>query len=88
MEAMASGLPVVTTSVGAISEEVDPGVTGFVIPPGDASALAEATLRLVVNPELRCEMGAAGRRAAGRLFNGSRNYPHLLAICKSCVDLG
>jgi len=88
MEAMASGLPIVTTSVGAINEEVEDGVTGFVIPPGDATALADRTMRLVVNPELRCEMGVAGRRAASRSFNGSKNYPHLLAVCKSCVDLG
>jgi glycosyltransferase involved in cell wall biosynthesis len=88
MEAMASGLPVVTTSVGAIAEEVEHGVTGLLIPAGDSHSLAEATLRLVANPDLRRQMGAAGRRAAGRLFNGSRNYPLVLALCKSCVDSG
>ena len=86
MEAMASGLPVVTTSIGAIGEEVEHGVTGFLIPPGDSHSLAEATLRLVVNPDLRHKMGRAARLAAGRLFNGSRNYPLVLALCKSCVD--
>ena len=72
---MASGLPVVTTSVGAIGEQVEHGVTGFLVPPGDHDALAEAMLRLVADPDLRREMGAAGRRAADRLFNGARNYP-------------
>jgi glycosyltransferase involved in cell wall biosynthesis len=86
MEAMASGLPVVTTTVGALQEEVEDGVTGFLIPPGDVNALAEATLRLVTNPQLRLDMGAAGRRAADRRFNGSQNYPHVLAVCKRCVD--
>jgi len=88
MEAMASGLPVVTTSVGAIAEEVEHGVTGFLIPPGDSHALAEATVRLVTNPDLRREMGEAARLAAGRLFSGARNYPLVLALCKSCVDAG
>jgi glycosyltransferase involved in cell wall biosynthesis len=88
MEAMASGLPIVTTTVGALCEEVEDGVTGFLIPPGDAKALAEATLRLVRNPQLRREMGAAARRTADRRFNGSRNYPQVLAVCKRCVDAG
>jgi glycosyltransferase involved in cell wall biosynthesis len=85
MEAMASGLPVVTTMVGAVREEVDEGVTGFLIPPNDAEALGQATLHLVTNPELRLKMGAAASRAAFQKFNGSRNYPRVLDVCKSCV---
>jgi glycosyltransferase involved in cell wall biosynthesis len=87
MEAMASGLPVVTTTVGALAEEVEDGVTGFLVPPGNADALAKATLRLVGNLQLRLEMGAAGRRVADCKFNGSRNYPRILDLCKRCVDL-
>jgi glycosyltransferase involved in cell wall biosynthesis len=86
MEAMASGLPVVTTNVGAIAEQIDDGVSGFVTPPGDVTSLVEATLRLVKDPDLRRMMGAAGRRAADRLFNGSRNYARILAMMKRCVD--
>jgi glycosyltransferase involved in cell wall biosynthesis len=86
MEAMASGLPVITTTVGALTEEVEDGVTGFLVPTSDAEALAEATMRLVSNPALRRDMGAAGRRTADRRFNGARNYPHVLSVCKTCVD--
>jgi glycosyltransferase involved in cell wall biosynthesis len=86
MEAMASGLPVVTTAVGALREEVEDGVTGFLVPAGDVDALAAATLRLVRSPALRQEMGRAGRLRAGRLFNGASNYPQLLNVCKACVD--
>jgi glycosyltransferase involved in cell wall biosynthesis len=88
MEAMASGLPVIATSVGAIHDEVEHGVTGFLVPAGDHHSLAEAALQLVANPDLRRDMGAAGRRAAVRLFNGSRNYPLVLSLCKRCVDTG
>jgi glycosyltransferase involved in cell wall biosynthesis len=86
MEAMASGLPVVTTNVGALTEEIDDGVTGLIVPPADVDALAAATLRLVRSRELRLEMGAAARRAADLRFNGSRNYPRILAVCKASVD--
>jgi glycosyltransferase involved in cell wall biosynthesis len=88
MEAMASGLPVVTTNVGALTEEIEEGVTGFLVPPRDASALAAATRRLVDSPALRRQMGAAGRARAVQLFNASVNYPRILAVCKQCVDHG
>jgi len=88
MEALASSLPVITTAVGAVREAVEDGVTGFLIPPGDAHAIAEATLRLVRNPQLRSDMGAAARHSADQKFNGSRNYAKVLAVCKQCVDAG
>jgi glycosyltransferase involved in cell wall biosynthesis len=88
MEAMASSLPVVTTAVGAIREEVNEGVTGFLIEPGDSQALAERTMRLVSRPALRAKMGAAGRLAADNLFNASRNYKAVLAVIKRTADGG
>jgi glycosyltransferase involved in cell wall biosynthesis len=86
MEAMASGLPVITTDVGAIREQVEDGVTGSLIPPNDVDALCRTTMRVVENPELRHSMGAAARAAAERLFNGSRNYPQILELMKRCAD--
>jgi glycosyltransferase involved in cell wall biosynthesis len=86
MEAMASGLPVVTTKVGAIGEQITDGVTGFLIAPHDANALYACTLRLVRNRELRREMGMAARAAAERLFNGFKNYTAVLDIMKACAD--
>jgi glycosyltransferase involved in cell wall biosynthesis len=86
MEAMASGLPVITTRVGAIDEQIKDGVTGFLIPPNDPGALAAVARRLVFDPILRREMGAAARQTAERLFNGALNYARLLSVCKRCVD--
>ncbi|HZO51344.1 MAG TPA: glycosyltransferase family 4 protein, partial [Bryobacteraceae bacterium] len=88
MEAMASGLPVVTTDVGALSEEVEHGVTGFLVPPHDPRALSEATLRLVSDPGLRLKMAAAARRKADVKFNGAVNYARVLELCKACADAG
>jgi glycosyltransferase involved in cell wall biosynthesis len=64
LEAMACGVPVVATAVGAVSEVVADGVTGFVVPPLDTAALARATLCLVRDPTLRARFGEAGRRRA------------------------
>jgi glycosyltransferase involved in cell wall biosynthesis len=88
MEAMASGLPVITTAVGAVCEQIEHGVTGFLIAPGDARALAEVILRLVRDPHLRNAMSAAARQCAEQKFNAARNYPKVLALCKECADAG
>jgi glycosyltransferase involved in cell wall biosynthesis len=61
LEALACGTPVVATAVGGIPEQVDDGVTGLLVPPGDAEAMAAAIGRLLADDELR---GAMGRRAA------------------------
>lgn len=66
-EAMAAGLPVVASAVGAIPELVEPGVTGELFPPGDHHRLAEHLVRLLLEPELRSTMGIAGRQAAERV---------------------
>ena len=62
LEAMASGRPVVATAVGAVPEMVADGWTGFVVPPGDHTALASAMERMMgLAPEERRAMGEAGR---------------------------
>ncbi len=59
--AMGSGLPVVATRVAGIPEIVDDGVTGLLVPPGDAAALASALSTAVHNREDSARMGAAAR---------------------------
>ena len=68
MQAMACALPVVSTTVGAIGEAVDAGVTGLIVPPRDAAALAAALARLRDDPALRARFGAAGRARAHARF--------------------
>jgi glycosyltransferase involved in cell wall biosynthesis len=60
MEAMASGRPVIATQTGGVSELVEDGVSGHIVPPGDAAALVEAIAALA-DPETRARMGHAGR---------------------------
>lgn len=59
LEAMCCGLPVVATNVGAAAQMIDSGVTGFLIAPGDWTALATVLTRLIDEPALRERTGAA-----------------------------
>ena len=61
-EAAASGLPVVAPAVGGPVNLVGDGVTGYLVPPGDAAALAAATRRLAADPVSRAAMGRAARQ--------------------------
>ena len=80
MEAMAAGLPVVATRVGAIPEVVEHGVTGMLVAPRDAGALARA-IETVLADAPRCRrMGEAGRARAARHYSVDRVMPRLEAI--------
>ena len=61
-EAAASGLPVVAPAVGGPVDLVDNGVTGYLVPPGEAGALASAVARLAADPAARAAQGQAGRQ--------------------------
>ena len=61
LESMRAGLPMVVTDVGGNAEAVVDGQTGFVVPPADPPALAEALLRVAEDPALRRKLGEAGR---------------------------
>ncbi len=65
VEAMACGLPVICTELGTGTSYVNQhNVTGLVIPPSDAGALAQAMQHLIDHPELRAQFGEAGKRRA------------------------
>jgi glycosyltransferase involved in cell wall biosynthesis len=69
IEAMAHGVPVVATDVGAVGEAVEDGVTGLLVPVGDVGALAEAMGKLLANPGLRQSFGREGRTRFRQSFD-------------------
>ena len=69
---MMAWLPVVATRVGGVPELVEDGVTGFLVPPRDPDALADALQKLIADPELRRRMGQAGREKALKEFTLDR----------------
>lgn len=73
IEAMALGKPVVATDVGGTREAIDEGVTGYVVPPDDAGALADRIARLLADVAARTAMGAAARRRAEEHFSVETN---------------
>jgi rhamnosyl/mannosyltransferase len=73
VEAMAAGLPVVSTDLPTGVPWVNQdGVTGFVVAPGDAAALARAITRLAGDADLRTRLGSQARRRAEAMFDRSR----------------
>jgi len=79
-EAMASGLPIVTTQVGGIPELVVDGHNGLVVVPGRARQLSEALGTLVERPDLRQLMGERGRRLAEAEHDVDRNCEQIFEI--------
>jgi len=69
LEAMSCGRPVVATRVGGVPELVEDGVSGFLVPPGDVSALSAGVERILESPELALRLGAQGRAACRTRWN-------------------
>lgn len=69
LEAMAAGLPVVATRVGGLPEVVEDNVTGLLVPPDDAHALATALHSFLACPEQARAAGAAGRLRVERHYS-------------------
>jgi glycosyltransferase involved in cell wall biosynthesis len=72
LEAMGAGLPVIATAVGGTPEAVTEGVTGLLIPPRDAAALAGALERLLSDPDLAKKLGEKARKAVAEKFSLER----------------
>lgn len=72
IEAMAAGLPVVSTDVGGIPEVVEDGVTGVLVRAGKSAPITDAVLKLARDPVLRRKMGDAGRERALERFGEGR----------------
>jgi glycosyltransferase involved in cell wall biosynthesis len=79
-EAMAAGLPIVTTPVGSATETVLDGETGFIVPPGDAATLAAKISTLLYDPALRARFGAAARAYVEHAYDARKNAARLESL--------
>lgn len=77
LEAMAAGMPAVTTSVGGIPDLIEDGIDGYMVTPGDKEALARVLDRLLADPALQRRIGTAARRKIEQRFSADVVVPRL-----------
>jgi glycosyltransferase involved in cell wall biosynthesis len=80
LEAMASGLPVLTCPVGGIPDAVTDGIEGYFVPPGDVSALSSRLQELLDDEPLRQRMGSAARYRAQTEFSATAAVERIGAL--------
>ncbi|HQR51704.1 MAG TPA: glycosyltransferase family 4 protein [Burkholderiales bacterium] len=80
LEAMAAGLPIVTTPVGGIPEAITDGVEGFLVAPGDINALTDRLERLLCDTQLARRMGEAARHRVDAAFSAGAVLPQIEAL--------
>lgn len=85
MEAMALGLPVIGTNIGGTVEQIADGETGFLVPPADPAAMAEAIAKLAVDSARCCNMGSNGRRRISEKFNIRAMTARIIAVYESVM---
>lgn len=80
VESMASGTPVVATALPGVRTVVQDGVDGLLVRPGSLEDLAQALKRLLSDPALRTNMGAAGHAKVARMYGWDRAADQLLSV--------
>ncbi len=86
MQAMAAGLPVVSTHVGAIDELVADKLSGFLVTPKNAVQLEEKLAELLQNPELCARFGQAGREIVAARYSLDAMLDAMEGVFYSCVQ--
>ena len=85
MEAMAAGVPVVSTRIAGVPELVEDGASGYLVPPGEPRVVAEKAALLLDDAELRSRLGAAGREKVEREFNIATEAGRLVRIMTTAL---
>lgn len=85
LEAMAHGLAVVTTPVGAIAEVIVDGETGLLVPPGQSTPLADALKRVITDNTLRLRLATVARRYAEQELDVKRYAVRFLDVYQAAI---
>lgn len=87
LEAMAAGVPVIATPVGAVRDAIEDGDTGLLVPPGDSDALARAIVRLLDDPALSASLAARARARFEARFTIDRTADQVAALYREVLAL-
>lgn len=87
VEALSFGLPVISSSVGPIPEVIRDGVTGFIVPPADVTALAAAMAGMATDPPAAARLGVAARSDFLARFTMKRFRSELGRVYREAVEL-
>jgi colanic acid/amylovoran biosynthesis glycosyltransferase len=80
MEAIASGLPVITTKISGLGEIISSGITGLLVPPENPEAIADSVLQLMQNSDLYYQFSISGREKIEKEFNIESSVDLLLDL--------
>jgi len=88
LEAMACGLAVIASAAGGLADAVVDEVTGMLVAPGDAAAIAAAIMRMTMAPAWRAALGAAGRARVAEKFALEAMARRTLELYRQCLAHG
>lgn len=86
VEAMGCGIPVVATDVGGASEVIEDGVNGFLIPPGDPTAIAEGVVKLISDDSTRRYVAERGRESVRERFSAAMMIERHYELYREFMD--
>ncbi|RPJ79763.1 MAG: glycosyltransferase [Alphaproteobacteria bacterium] len=86
IEAMAHGLPCVTSDIGGLPESVVNGETGFTCPPDDVDCFVSQIIKLLDDDKLRCKMGQSGKLRAKTLFSEDAQDKKMISLYTSLLQ--
>jgi len=86
VEAMAAGLPIISTDKGAIIESVNDGINGYIVPSCDPDAIAERLHKLITEPGLRSAMSVASKKAYQNGFTEEKMVGNLTTIFEKVIN--
>jgi glycosyltransferase involved in cell wall biosynthesis len=80
LEAMRAGLPIAASNAGGVPEAIEDGISGYLVPPNNAVAMARALERIMVKPQTAAQMGKHARQTIADKFTTQHMLKNVSAL--------